>query len=123
MKQKMKLLKLGIYGRETMKVIFLDIDGVLNHAGCTEKIDGCYFVEEPLIMNLVNLMDATGAKVVLSSTWRLGWLEMDSGLDTKEVRHFKALKEKSFGISSRFSKLSTSYSLISKQRVFNGNIS
>lgn len=83
-----------------MKVIFLDIDGVLNHDGCKEKIDGYYFVEEPLIMNLVNLVDATGAKIVLSSTWRLGWLEMDSGLDTKEVRHFKALRDKleDFGI-------------------------
>lgn len=83
-----------------MKVIFLDIDGVLNHKGCKEKIDDCYFVEEPLIMNLVNLIDATGAKIVLSSTWRLGWLEMDSGLDTREVRHFKALRDKleDFGI-------------------------
>ena len=77
-----------------MKVIFLDIDGVLNHKGCKEKIDDCYFVEEPLIMNLVNLIEETGAKVVLSSTWRLGWLEMDSGLDTKEVKHFKALRDK-----------------------------
>ena len=49
-----------------MKVIFLDVDGVLNSLSCKEKIDGYLFVEDEKIALLKELIDHTGAKVVLS---------------------------------------------------------
>ncbi|MDE7082989.1 MAG: hypothetical protein K2O89_04725 [Clostridia bacterium] len=58
-----------------MKVIFLDIDGVLNSRiydrkrNWNEQSD----IDEtrlPLVKNIVN---ETGAKIVLSSTWRVHW--------------------------------------------------
>lgn len=61
-----------------MKIIFLDIDGVLNHEQFykTRKKGE---IEYPLselcpktIGNLNVLIAETGAKVVISSTWRLG---------------------------------------------------
>ncbi len=67
-----------------MKVIFLDIDGVLNHQEWYQKradlvdqneISSQYpFYEfDPESVDLLNyIIDKTGAKVVVSSTWRIG---------------------------------------------------
>lgn len=83
-----------------MKVIFLDIDGVLNFNGCRNKIDGVYFVNDNKIKLLKQIIDRTGAKIVLSSTWRFGWFDCDSGTDSIDAEHFTKLKEKlkEFGI-------------------------
>lgn len=52
-----------------MKVIFLDIDGVLNDAPTImEKDDD--LPAEPHLSCLKQIVDATGAEIVLSSTWR-----------------------------------------------------
>jgi hypothetical protein len=53
-----------------MKVIFLDIDGVLN-VYCQDRDEyGCIF-HDHLVDNLKWVVEQTGAKIVVSSTWRL----------------------------------------------------
>jgi hypothetical protein len=47
-----------------VKIIFLDVDGVLNKA----ETQGSF--EETCVLKLKEIMDQTGAKIVLSSTWR-----------------------------------------------------
>ena len=61
------------------KVIFLDVDGVLNNGlevdiHETALLDGEYYgLYSPRCINKLNdLIKATDARVVLSSTWRLG---------------------------------------------------
>lgn len=59
-----------------MKVIFLDVDGVLNSDEYFDKIQGLDIqgIESDIDINKVKLLkkavDETGAKVVLSSSWR-----------------------------------------------------
>ncbi|WP_375414590.1 HAD domain-containing protein [uncultured Bradyrhizobium sp.] len=53
-----------------MKVIFLDIDGVLNCGKTPNPRKFPYIVDRRLLARLNRLLDRTGAKVVLSSTWR-----------------------------------------------------
>lgn len=84
-----------------MKVIFLDIDGVLNCRCCKNFIDGYHFVMDEKILLLKQLVDrTTGAKIVLSSTWRYGWVYMDAytsendSFQQREIRHFIALRDK-----------------------------
>lgn len=83
-----------------MKVIFLDIDGILNCIHCKVKIDGFNFAMDEKIELLKQLADRTGAKIVLSSTWRYGWAYMDTRIPEndafrqREIRHFLALQEK-----------------------------
>lgn len=64
-----------------MKIIFLDIDGVLNNQQCLKKRE---FLSMELIEHLNKIQKATGAKIILSSTWRLGLTDdaqvIDSGL-------------------------------------------
>lgn len=50
------------------KVIFLDIDGVLNS---DRTLYESISLEDDLILNLKALIDKTGAKIILSSSWRL----------------------------------------------------
>ena len=64
-----------------MKLIFLDIDGVLNYEGYERLTrSGTRFVDPVLIKRLKKIIDRTGAKVVLSSTWRRGIYDMREGL-------------------------------------------
>ncbi len=53
-----------------MKLIFLDVDGVLNYSHCEASVGGFCGVEPEKVKLLKQIVDATGAKLVLSSTWR-----------------------------------------------------
>jgi len=76
---------------DTMKVIFLDIDGVLNRLGTpqegrtTTQWNGFIGMEPELVQRFNSLVKKTGVQVVLSSTWRLSptWREdmKGNGLD------------------------------------------
>ncbi len=58
-----------------MKVIFLDIDGVLNSRAYDRKRnkDGQTDIDETRLPLVKKIVDGTGAKIVLSSTWREHW--------------------------------------------------
>jgi hypothetical protein len=53
-----------------MKVIFLDIDGVLNCNSTPNPRKFPFMVDPVLLKRLQRLMELTGAAVVLSSSWR-----------------------------------------------------
>ena len=56
---------------EKIKVIFLDVDGVLNSDRTVRKTQSGYtFVDNRQMKNLKHIINMTGAKVVLSSDWR-----------------------------------------------------
>jgi hypothetical protein len=54
-----------------VKIIFLDIDGVLNTRKTLERWRGGIGIDTVLAQRFSRLQQATGAGVVLSSTWRL----------------------------------------------------
>lgn len=53
-----------------MKIIFLDIDGVLNTPKLIKKF-GFDFIDDILVALVARIVNETGAKIVLSSTWRI----------------------------------------------------
>jgi hypothetical protein len=53
-----------------MKVIFLDIDGVLNCSRTPNPRSFPYLIDPKLLTRLRRLLQRTRAKVVLTSTWR-----------------------------------------------------
>ncbi|MBE5955917.1 MAG: hypothetical protein E7253_05635 [Lachnospiraceae bacterium] len=53
------------------KIIFLDIDGVMNHEHSTEDMDGA------CLYQLKRIIDCTGAKIVLTSSWKMYYLRGD----------------------------------------------
>lgn len=57
-----------------MKVIFLDIDGVMitgSHLKRSHAYEGYQFAPDA-VTNLKQIMEETGAEIVVSSTWRTG---------------------------------------------------
>lgn len=71
----MKLLSTSQYIVEVdMKLIFLDIDGVFNYWRCESRApSGCLGIDEEKVKLLRQIIDQTGAIVVLTSTWKIDW--------------------------------------------------
>lgn len=53
-----------------MKIVFLDIDGVLNCARTPNPRKFPFIVDPALLKRLRRLLECTGAQVVLTSNWR-----------------------------------------------------
>ena len=96
------------------KIIFLDIDGVLNSQELAEKHykmlkagtvpDGVNDLCDPEATDrLIKALDGTGAKIVLSSSWRSNTIK-DTIEDFKTFRHvpFHKLVPYIIGITPRF---------------------
>lgn len=79
-----------------MKIIFLDIDGVLNGRYTEETFGGYVFVSDEKISLLKEIIDRTNAQIVLVSSWRIGWFLKDHypTYFGEEVWLFEALQEK-----------------------------
>jgi len=76
-----------------MKVIFLDIDGVLNFAGTEARAPGgCLGIAEPCVKRLRRIVDNTGAKIVLTSTWKDEWCFDESSCSAMGIYLVKKLK-------------------------------
>ena len=56
-----------------MKVIFLDIDGVLNCATSKSRCFGCLGIDDDKVKRLKTIVLNTGAKIYLISDWKDGW--------------------------------------------------
>lgn len=54
-----------------MKIIFLDVDGVLNSSTYINK--ETYHIKQEKVRFLKNIVDHTGANIVLTSTWKAGF--------------------------------------------------
>ena len=53
-----------------MNVIFLDVDGVLNNAHTTDRVESYIGIDDNKVILLKQVVDYFDAKIVLSSTWR-----------------------------------------------------
>lgn len=56
-----------------MKAIFLDIDGVLNCHTSRSRCDGFIGIDDDKVKRLRRIVENTGAKIILTSTWKSGW--------------------------------------------------
>ncbi|MBR6647981.1 MAG: hypothetical protein IKL29_01225, partial [Bacteroidaceae bacterium] len=66
-----------------MKVIFLDVDGVLNSVDTSEVFQGFVGIEDKLVSKLRKIVRATGAQIVLSSSWKHDWEPLDKDKQNK----------------------------------------
>lgn len=77
------------------KIIFLDVDGVLNDDNTnTRTPDGYTGVDEKYIKNLKRIVDRTGAEIVLSSDWKFEYPNGPAGRYLKEQLEKEGLKIK-----------------------------
>lgn len=55
----------------TTRIIFLDMDGVMNHGEYFRAVKESDPIDPECVKNLNTIIEATDAKVVISSTWRM----------------------------------------------------
>ena len=60
-----------------MKVIFLDIDGVLNEEKSRCRCCGYKGIDDKKVGNLAKIVKQTNAEIVLISTWKDDWRKTD----------------------------------------------
>ena len=89
-----------------MKVIFLDIDGVLNHEKFfMEHIEEMeqFPVDPECVRRVRDIVDATGAVIVLTSSWRMGWSRNSGEMDDLCRRLVEIMAESGLEIYDRTS--------------------
>ena len=60
-----------------MKIVFLDVDGVLNSNDTEDHFKGSIGIDYSGVKLLREIVDATRAEIVLVSTWKIGWHKDD----------------------------------------------
>ena len=60
-----------------MRVVFLDIDGVLNEEKSRSRCCGYKGIDDKKVENLAKIMKTTNAAIVLISTWKDDWRKTD----------------------------------------------
>lgn len=74
--------------QEPIRVLFLDIDGVLNGLYTKERINGWCFVEDILVSRIQHIVNETGAQIVISSDWRYEENRSEFGEFLKKLNEF-----------------------------------
>lgn len=94
-----------------MKVVFLDVDGVLNCWSTEETTPtGNRGIESKYVSNLSKIINDTGAEIILSSDWKKSWLpdysretdyhyEDGKYLDSKLAEFGLKIRDKTKGMS------------------------
>ncbi len=87
---------------EKINVIFLDIDGVVNIFDAEEnhktyRDEFGHLFKKECVQHLRNIIEKTGAKIVISSIWRLGGLQ-----EMKDMWKKRDLPGEVIGITPRF---------------------
>lgn len=70
-----------------MKVIFLDIDGVLNNVGSKSRCCGYIGIDNNKVKLLRHIIESTGAQIILSSSWREKWYPVDKSACDKMAKY------------------------------------
>lgn len=78
------------------KVLFLDVDGVLN----TSRSRSIFALSRPLVRRVERIVNETDCDIVVSSTWRLldeGWYRLKRKLEYRGIRLAGATPDLRFG--------------------------
>jgi HAD domain in Swiss Army Knife RNA repair proteins len=82
-----------------MKVLFLDIDGVVNCSTTPTRSDDFIGIDPYMALLVGRIIDATGCSVVLSSSWR--YHEESMAEVRQRVCNFVDVTPKNSGLTSR----------------------
>ena len=93
-----------------MKVIFLDVDGVLNCIHSKSRCGGFVGIDNDKVKRLRKIVEATSAKIVLSSSWKNGW-EKRYKEDQDELANYldRKLKREGLRIIDKTTESNSSY--------------
>ena len=70
-----------------MKLIFLDVDGVLNCRSSKSRCGAFIGIDNDKVKRLRTIVNETGAKIVLCSSWKSGWERVDKEIQDREANY------------------------------------
>lgn len=80
-----------------MRILFVDIDGVCNAGWAANKPEykrnGFLFIIPQKLEFVRKIVDLTNAKLVLSSTWRYGYYDLQKGIKSRDAEDYLALRD------------------------------
>ena len=80
-----------------MKIIFLDIDGVMNNLRTIERCGYNTGIESKALSLLREIVELTGAKICLVSSWKEFWFK-DDKQSQDEMANYLDTRMKEFGL-------------------------
>ena len=84
---------------EKKKVLFLDVDGVLNCWSTKDRCGSYIGIDDTKVALLKEIIDATGASIVLVSTWKDRWFKEPSlKVNQDEMANYLDSKLAKFGL-------------------------
>ena len=87
---------------KNIKLIFLDVDGVLNSSTTKERCGPYIGIEQEKVKLLKELVDQTGAFLVLISTWKMFWYRNKKEKQDSLANHLdESLKKYRLKISAK----------------------
>ena len=89
-----------------MRIIFLDIDGVLNCSDSKSRCGSFIGIDNKKVKLLKQIVYETEAKIVLSSSWRTGWDKNSELCDSHGVYLNNKLRKSNLFILDRTKSLS-----------------
>lgn len=89
-----------------MRIIFLDIDGVLNCSDSKSRCGSFIGIDNKKVKLLKQIVYETGAKIVLSSSWRIGWDKNSELCDSHGIYLNNKLRKSNLFILDRTKSLS-----------------
>ena len=85
-----------------MKLIFLDIDGVLNNSETAARApSGNTGIEDKLVQKLAHIVGETDAKIILTSDWKIEWEEFEFCCSEDAKYLNRKLKKQGIKITSK----------------------
>lgn len=71
-----------------MRIVFLDVDGVLNFKGCLARSSKGYKgISDKKMLLLKEIVEKTGAEIVLTSTWKCGWHKDETKITDLDAKY------------------------------------
>ena len=80
-----------------MKIVFLDIDGVMNNTKTTERCGYNTGIESKALMLLKEIVGKTSAKICLISSWKEFWFKEDKQ-NQDEMANYLDSRMQEFGL-------------------------
>ena len=84
-----------------MKVVFLDVDGVLNCRYSKSTINGCIGIDKNKVKRLKKIVKESGSKIVLISSWKYGWSKQEEDKDNFAIYLDSKLKRENLFICDK----------------------
>ena len=96
----LKREKYKVKTKQQLKLLFLDVDGVLNCSNTKDRINNHIGIEDEKVSLLKKIICKTNANIILISSWKLNWFyDEKEKLNQDDLANYLDEKMNEYGLS------------------------